>query len=71
MLGLIWIQTVGHSNGISERIFFQILKKKSSHKKNNENYPVGKDRVGSQMVFAWIHCTDVRIHCTDILIECR
>ena len=22
------------------------------------------------MVFAWIHCTDVRIHCTDMLIEC-
>ena len=28
-------------------------------------------RVGSHVVFAWIHCTDVRIHCTDILIECR
>ena len=26
-------------------------------------------RVGSHVVFAWIHCTDVRIHCTDILIE--
>ena len=30
-----------------------------------------KTRVGSHVVFAWIHCTDVRIHCTDILIECR
>ena len=29
------------------------------------------NRVGSHVVFAWIHCTDVRIHCTDILIECR
>ena len=29
------------------------------------------DRVGSHVVFAWIHCTDVLIHCTDILIECR
>ena len=28
-------------------------------------------RVGSHVVFAWMHCTDVRIHCTDILIECR
>ena len=28
-------------------------------------------RVGSHVVFAWIHCTDVRIHCTDILIEFR
>ena len=28
-------------------------------------------RVGSHVVFAWIHCTDVRIHCTDILIESR
>ena len=28
-------------------------------------------RVGSHVVFAWIHFTDVRIHCTDILIECR
>ena len=28
-------------------------------------------RVGSHVVFAWIHCTHVRIHCTDILIECR
>ena len=28
-------------------------------------------RVGSHVVFAWIHCTDVRIHCTGILIECR
>ena len=28
-------------------------------------------RVGSHMVFAWIHCTDVRIHCKDILIECK
>ena len=28
-------------------------------------------RVGSHVVFAWIHCADVRIHCTDILIECR
>ena len=28
-------------------------------------------RVGSHVVFAWIHCTDVRIHSTDILIECR
>ena len=28
-------------------------------------------RVGSHVVFAWIHCTDVRIHCTDIPIECR
>ena len=28
-------------------------------------------RVGSHVVFAWIHCTDVRIHCTNILIECR
>ena len=28
-------------------------------------------RVGSHVVLAWIHCTDVRIHCTDILIECR
>ena len=30
-----------------------------------------KHRVGSHVVFAWIHCTDVRIHCTDILIEYR
>ena len=29
------------------------------------------NRVGSHVVFAWIHCTDVRIHCTDILIEYR
>ena len=28
-------------------------------------------RVGSHVVFAWIHCADVRIHCTDILFECR
>ena len=28
-------------------------------------------RVGSHVVFAWIHCTVVRIHCTDILVECR
>ena len=28
-------------------------------------------RVGSHVVFAWIHCMDFRIHCTDILIECR
>ena len=28
-------------------------------------------RVGSHVVFALMHCTDVRIHCTDILIECR
>ena len=28
-------------------------------------------RVGSHVVFAWIHCTDVGIHCADILIECR
>ena len=28
-------------------------------------------RVGSHVVFAWIHCTDVRIHCTAILIEFR
>ena len=28
-------------------------------------------RVGSHVVFVWIHCTDVRIHCTDIQIECR
>ena len=28
-------------------------------------------RVGSHVVFAWIHCTDVRIHCTDIQIDCR
>ena len=26
-------------------------------------------RVGSHVVFAWIHCTDIRIHCTDIQIE--
>ena len=27
-------------------------------------------RVGSHVVFVWIHCTpDVRIHCTDILID--
>ena len=31
----------------------------------------GEIRVGSHVVFALIHCTDVRIHCTDILIECR
>ena len=29
------------------------------------------NRVGSHVVFAWIHSKDVRIHCTDILIECR
>ena len=28
-------------------------------------------RVGSHVVFAWIHCTGVQIDCTDILIECR
>ena len=28
-------------------------------------------RVGSHVVFAWIHCTDVRIHCTDIQMECK
>ena len=28
-----------------------------------------QDRVGSHVVFAWIHCTDVRIHCTDILMN--
>ena len=32
---------------------------------------ISTHRVGSHMVFALIHCTDVRIHCTDILIECR
>ena len=26
--------------------------------------------MGSHVVFAWIHCMDVRIHCADILIEC-
>ena len=26
-------------------------------------------RAGSHMVFAWIHCTDVRIHCTYILMK--
>ena len=31
----------------------------------------GGSRVGSHVVFAWIHCTDVRIHCTDIPVECR
>ena len=28
-------------------------------------------RVGSHVVFVWIHWMDVRIHCTDILIECQ
>ena len=40
------------------------------HYKGDENQPC-VSRVGSHVVFAWIHCTDVRIHCTDILIECR
>ena len=28
-------------------------------------------RVGSHVVFVWIHYTDVQIDCTDILIECK
>ena len=35
------------------------------------DFKVTAYRVGSHVVFAWIHCTDVRIHCTDILVECR
>ena len=31
-------------------------------------FHVATVRVGSHMVFVWIHCTDVGIHCTDILI---
>ena len=37
----------------------------------DEYFNLCNNRVGSHVVFAWIHCTDVRIHCTDILIECR
>ena len=36
-----------------------------------DNFHMMLHRVGSHVVFAWIHCTDVRIYCTDILIECR
>ena len=28
-------------------------------------------RVGSYVMFAWIHCTDVWVHCANILIECE
>ena len=33
------------------------------------SYHVSVIRVGSHVVFVWIHWTDVRIHCTDNLIE--
>ena len=43
--GLIWIQTVWHSDGISERFFEKVnLKKKKIHKwqKSMQNYPTQK-----------------------------
>ena len=46
-------------------------KKSSENEQLTGNFQSFFFRVGSHVVFAWIHCTDVRIHYTDILIECR
>ena len=44
MSGLIWIQTVWHSDYINERILQKmILEKSADDKKQHENYPVGKE----------------------------
>ena len=44
---------------------WDILHTRKCHVSTNANI----DRVGSHVVFVWIHCTDVWKHCTDILIE--
>ena len=54
------------------RKLYATLSHPKMHPHTKFGIPTSKNiRVGSHMVFAWIHCTDVRIHCTDILIECR
>ena len=48
MSGLIWIQTVGLTDGISERIFCIVdFKKKSADDKNMQNYPACRELTGS------------------------
>ena len=56
---------------IDTRISFYSRNKHLLLPKSKSSFRHLKRRVGSHVVFAWIHCTDVRIHCTDILIECR
>ena len=43
MSGLIWIQTVWHSDGIPERFFFFKLKKIHRQQKNMQIYPECKE----------------------------
>ena len=44
MSGLIWIQTISHSDGIPERIFEKVdFEKNQQTTKKLENYPGGKE----------------------------
>ena len=44
MLGLIWIQTAWHTDGIPQRFFLKkLIFKKSAGNESIQNYPVGKE----------------------------
>ena len=65
-VGLIWIQTVLHSDSVLKEFFEYVVffKNISRHKKSMENYPACKklitNIVDSQLAVIWWHSSEVR-----------